>query len=550
MKSLFVIEAPGKVKSLGAILQKIGLDAKVEATGGHLYELPEKLDDLGIDKEFVDFKRRARRDKSIEYLRKAAREVDTVYVATDADIEGDVIAWDVHELVKDLCPDVLRVRLEGMDPESVQESLNDVYPVRKQDAVPGRTRAIIDRMIGHTFSKDGVGVGRVSTGMLGLLHHTQNSISTARIRLVAPSKDGTQPWVATFDANAIVTEDIGRQLTDLSFPALDMRAKANSNNTAMHMGEIMVRAGDELGMTPKETYNSLQKTYEAGQMSYPRSGSKGVSRGAQRRLERMIKKSGFKGKAERLAVKGDEDTHDAPYPIGDVDPSKDPRKLGDDQGVRTLAAREFVKSSISREKQAANTKVLYEFVKKSGFSHEVAEFVSKRQWTREIGPRFPGEKSWPESEVEIRMPETVLLEKSVKLGLGRPSTWANHIDTFMARDLCDDDLKLTDKGKAWVAASPQALLDPRLSKVIENACDRVVPGMMDHPDKEPWNVLAEKIAASLPDEIKAPMDERLPAHDPSLVQTYADDIARIDPAPEPDALDGPSLPAPPPPVQE
>jgi DNA topoisomerase I len=394
-KTLFIIEAPGKIQSLESILQKIGLDAKVQATSGHLYESPSELSDLGIDAQFRETKRRARKDKTIWWMRKEAREAEQIIIATDADTEGDVIAWDVYELLKDLHPEMLRVKLKGMDPESVEASLSDAYPVRKTDAVPGRTRAIVDRMIGHTFSKNGIGIGRVSTGLLGLLNQAGDDISTTRLRLVAPAKDGQQPWVAHCDCGRVITAVIAEKLAALTLPALDMRASKPTDGKLMNMGDIMVRSGDDLGMKPKETAASLQKMYETGQMSYPRSGSRGVSKGAQRRLARMIKKSGFRGKSEILQEKGGEDTHDAPYPIGDVDVSKDPRKLGDDHGVRTLVAREFVKSSIQREKQAAFAKPIFQFLKQQGFSEEVALHVAKLPWTREIGPRFPGKRSHP-----------------------------------------------------------------------------------------------------------------------------------------------------------
>lgn len=527
-KTLFVIEAPGKIKSMEGILSKAGQDAIVQATGGHLYEFPDDLDNLGIDGTYRETKRQARSDKTIHYLRKAAREAETIIVATDADSEGDVIAWDVHELVRDICPHILRVRLKGMDPDSVTESLTDASPVKKKDAIPGRTRAILDRVIGKGFSKDGVGVGRVSTSLLGVLHHGKGKVSTKRVRLVAPAKDGTNPWVATFDTNAVVTNEIADQLTQLAFPAIDMKARKSSSNKAMHMGDVMVRAGDELGMTPKESSKSLQTMYETGQMSYPRSGSKGVSKGAQRRLARMIKKSGFRGRSERIAEKGDEDVHDAPYPIGDVDVSKDPRKLGDDHGVRTMVAREYVKSSINRDRQKAEAAEIRRFLLSEGYSEKVADHVSKLNWTREIGPRFPGENSWPESGIEERMPETVLLEKAVGLNLGRPSTWANHIDTFMQRGLCDENLNLTEKGQRWVEQSPEALLDPRTSAAIEQACERVVPGMMDDPDREPWSILSEKIASALPAELAQTMQATLEEPTADHVETYADDIRRIE----------------------
>ncbi|EPX84007.1 DNA topoisomerase [Salipiger mucosus] len=526
--SLFVIEAPGKIRALEHILKTLGHDAAVQATSGHLYEMPEDLGDLGIDKTFRDHKRTARNDKAIWYLRKAAREAETIYVATDADAEGDVIAWDVHELVKDINPEIYRMKLKGMDTASIEASLADVYPVRKSDAVPGRTRAIIDRMIGHSFSRDGIGVGRVSTGLLGMLSKHGDKLGTVKVRLVAPAKDGDAPWATEFDTNKTITPEIADKLTALSFPAIDMRARKPAPGDAMHMGEIMVRAGDELGMTPKESAKSLQSMYETGQMSYPRSNSKGVSKGAQRRLERMIRKSGFRGKADRISAKGDEDVHDAPYPIGDVDVSKDPRKLGDDHGVRTMVARNMVRSSLSRERQAAHSAEIEDFLKTQGFDDKVSKFVASRNWTREIGPRFPGEKTFQESSTTQRMPETVLLEKAVALGLGRPSTWANHIDSFMSRGLCDDNLQLTDKGQAWAAASPDELLNPQLSNLIEKACDRILPEMMDDPDREPWSILAEKIAGSLPDNLSNQMLGDLEPDAPRTENAYEMDIQRID----------------------
>src|SRR3546814_13584359 len=84
-----------------------------------------------------------------------------------SDLEGDVIAWDVAELIRDIHPDPVRVRLRGMDAESIREAIVNPSPVRREDAIPGRTRAIIDRLVGATFSANGVAVGRVGTALLG-----------------------------------------------------------------------------------------------------------------------------------------------------------------------------------------------------------------------------------------------------------------------------------------------------------------------------------------------------------------------------------------------
>jgi DNA topoisomerase-1 len=136
-------------------------------------------------------------------------------------------------------------------------------------------------------------------------------------------------------------------------------------------------------------------------------------------------------------------------------------------------------------------------------------------WKREVGPRYPGEVNWVKSEVQSRRPDTVLLEKAVDMGLGRPSTWAKHVEGFMKQGLVDDKLGLTALGARWVAGSPPLLLDPRISAAIERACEQMPRNMLDDPEREPWELLAESIVSRLPPELSNPLRAMVanePAH--------------------------------------
>lgn len=528
MSNLFVIEAPGKVRTLKAILQKVGIEATVVASKGHIFSFPEKLENLGVNKNIEEVERTCTNLSGVKFMRDRAKLCNTLYIATDADAEGEVIAWDAYNVLKDLGKDIFRIKLKGMDEESIKEALENITPVSKTDAIPGRTRAIVDRTIGHTFSKSGVGVGRVLTGLLGIVNN--NKLSTQRVRLVAPSKDGGRPWVTHFDVGNVISEDVANKITKLIFPAISIKSSVDSSSAPQHMGEIMIQAGDDLFMTPKEASKSLQNNYESGQMSYPRSGSKGVSRSAKRRLDRMLKQSGYKTDIKHVVEKNDDDVHDAPYPFHKVDVSKDPRKMGDDEGIKTLVARNFIKSAQSHKTEFAHTKEIYDFLKKKGFNEEVSTFISKLEWTREMGPSHPGQQSWPKSEIMERLPETVLLEKAVELNLGRPSTWANHIEGFLEKDLVDSNLQLTDKGKKWVESSPKELLDPRLSAAIEGACEKISESIANSQDKEPWEKLAEKIISALPDSIKSEVTQVLEDSTKPKINPYESAISNIEPS--------------------
>jgi DNA topoisomerase-1 len=547
MSNLFIIEAPKKCKTLQELLEKIGVTAKVAATKGHLYDMPGSLQELGIDKGFRDFERKLIIPDIARYIRELAAEAKHVYVATDADQEGDVIAWDVAELLADIHPDPYRVRLKGMDEESIRAALDETTLVNKRDAVPGRTRAIVDRMIGSVFSQNGIAVGRVSTGLLGLVK--DNPPCSLRVRLVAPAQDGGRPWVAETDVIKPLDASIAARLAKVRFPALAVGATASKPYTRPpgNMGDIMVRAGDELGMSPAEASGSLQRLYEAGRMTYPRAGSRGISKSALRKVHEVLKKSGYEFSADKVVEKKETDVHDAPHPIGKLDVQLDPTKQGFDEGLRTLVARDLVRSGQSHAVQLGVGELAGRHLATLGFSNAVCDFVAKLHWRREVGQRYPGQEAWPKSTVIERRHDTVLLELAKDHGLGRPSTWAGEvvidgvrkptgiIDKFISRNLVDKNFQLTEKGKKWVAASPPLLLDPRISAYIEDACEKTLSGMMDHPEREPWEILAERIVSVLPADIQQPLYDaidavpRHPKDDPTAAfrkTTTIDDIMR------------------------
>lgn len=502
-KELWVIEAPGKARLLEDILRGLRVDAVVQATKGHFMQMPQSLSPLGIDKSFQEFERKPRDPEVLSWMRRKAEGCDRLVIATDADAEGDAIAWDVAELLSDLFPEPMRVRLRGMDDESVEDAIREAQPVRKADAIPARTRAIVDRMIGATFSRDGVAVGRVGTALLGLV--ASQKPSTMQLNLSCPAKDGGRPWLAETPVVPPLTEAIAKQLVQLALPPLDFQSSNPLITPPANMGDIMVRAADRLDISVGQSAKSLQRMYEAGKMSYPRAGSRGISRSTSRKLAKILKEAGYDVDGEKIQEKPPEAVHDAPYPIGRVNIAADPRKLGDDEGLRTMVARDLVKTGQKHTVERPHTAALEKFLATRGFPPEVITFVAKLNWRREHGPQYPGRENWSQNKISHRRPDAVLLEAAMQMGLGRPSTWANHIETFLSRGLVDETLQLTAKGEAWMRTAPRALLDPKVSAAIESACERI--DVIDHtpPGREPWEFLAQRIVQVLPPELKGPL---------------------------------------------
>lgn len=513
LAELWVIEAPGKARTLEGILSRIGVEARVQATKGHLLSMPDRLTPVGIDARMHEYLREPRDAELYARIRDMAKEATRIVVATDADAEGDVIGWDVAEAVADIHPSPVRVRLRGMDDESVREAIAEAGPMRKEDAVPGRTRAIVDRLIGAVFSRDGVAVGRVGTAVLGLVARDRPSVW--RLRLSAPAKDGGRPWLAECDAErAPMSRQVAEQLSRLTLPMLDMSGSRPFTASPAHTGDIMVRASERLEISPVETSKAMQRVYESGRMSYPRAASRGLSRLAALRMKRVLEKSGHRFDDQAVAGKSEGEVHDAPHPIGPVDVSLDPRRLGHDDGVRVMVARDLVRSGQKHTIENPATDRIERFLIGEGYSPEVARHIAGLPWRREQGPRYPGQESWGQSGLERRRADAVLLESILNAGLGRPSTWANHVEGFLKRGLVDDELHLTQKGRAWLAASPAELLDPRLSVAIEKACEKAGAALSADPSREPWEVLSERIVRALPPGIGGPVSQAAMATPP------------------------------------
>ena len=217
---LVIIEAPGKRASLSDVLWRVGLRvAQVLATVGHIASNPASLSPLGVTSGFRETSYALREDRqhAVERIRAAAQGSDTIYLATDDDQEGDVIARDVYFLA--LEPEdrqrVQRVRLRSLAASEVRDAFALASPFDPLAAAKGDARRILDRMIGALSSAEGA-VGRVQGSLLLALSEQKPvlGVMTHRVK----SEDGEGDWIAQqpvyvdsqlFDASVDVSMGVG-----------------------------------------------------------------------------------------------------------------------------------------------------------------------------------------------------------------------------------------------------------------------------------------------------------------------------------------------------
>jgi DNA topoisomerase-1 len=180
-KSLVIVESPTKQKTISKIL---GGDYKVRSSFGHVRDLPSK--EIGVD-EKNGFKPKyipvEKAKKTIREIEAAAKEADTVYLATDPDLEGEAIAWHLSELLKLPKDKIKRIYFHEITPSAVKASFEHARDIDQNLVDAQQARRVLDRLVGYKLSPllwkkitGGLSAGRVQSVAVRLLSERAKEI--------------------------------------------------------------------------------------------------------------------------------------------------------------------------------------------------------------------------------------------------------------------------------------------------------------------------------------------------------------------------------------
>ncbi|MBM3500211.1 MAG: type I DNA topoisomerase [Armatimonadetes bacterium] len=147
-KHAIIVESPGKTRTLSRF---VGDDYKILASMGHVRDLPQK--DLGVDVEhgFAPvYEVTAGAKKVLSKLKQELKDVDTVYLASDPDREGEAIGWHLAEALKLKNP--RRIRFNEITQEAVQEALAHPTEIDAHLVDAQQARRVLDRLVGYLIS--------------------------------------------------------------------------------------------------------------------------------------------------------------------------------------------------------------------------------------------------------------------------------------------------------------------------------------------------------------------------------------------------------------
>ena len=383
---LVIVESPNKVRSIAGYL---GPEFDVEASVGHIRDLPQPSElpatmkkgpygKFAVDVEdgFTPYYVvNPDKKKTVAQLKKALKEADELYLATDDDREGEAIAWHLQQVLKPKVP-VRRMVFTEITREAVTRALDntrelDIHLVDAQE-----TRRILDRLVGYEISpvlwrkvRAGLSAGRVQSVATRLVVERERERMAFRsasywgveatFSTVLSAVDVTARQDASFTAR-LVTLDGRRVATGRDFNDDGQLRPAALKASVVHLHQVgaaavaegigrgeprvagvedkpykrrpaapfttstlQQEASRKLRMNPRETMRVAQGLYENGFITYMRTDSTVLSGQAVAAARSQVAELyGAEYVPERPRVyasksKGAQEAHEAIRPAGD-----------------------------------------------------------------------------------------------------------------------------------------------------------------------------------------------------------------------------------------
>jgi DNA topoisomerase-1 len=177
MKKLFIVESPGKAKTIKKYLDA---DFIVTSTMGHIKDLPQKT--LGIEinppELMIEYTVMEGKEKVIKELKKYISEADEIYLAPDADREGEIIAFHINQIINEQKKKkvIYRVTYNEVSKKAILDCFNHKREINANMVAAQQARRVLDRLVGYKVSPvlwrkltKGLSAGRVQSVALKLI---------------------------------------------------------------------------------------------------------------------------------------------------------------------------------------------------------------------------------------------------------------------------------------------------------------------------------------------------------------------------------------------
>lgn len=492
---LVIVESPAKAKTIAKYL---GEGYVVDASGGHISDLPEK--ELGVDTEHgyePTYVISEKKKDTVKRLTSEVRKAEMIYLATDPDREGEAISWHLQNALKLNKNDKNRIVFNEITKKAVNEAMLHPREVNMDLVDAQQARRVLDRLVGYKLSpvlcrkiQPKLSAGRVQSAALKIIVDREREIKafvpkvyyTITAYLYSEEKRG-------LIFKGVLSEKNGKKfkISDekTCFEVLEAVRKGKFEVDEIKRGKsfssppppfttstLQQDAVSKLGLSSRTTMQIAQQLYEGvdipgeghtALVTYIRTDSVRVADEAMAAAKAYIlEKYGEKYVPAKYNIyKSKKDIQDAHEAIRPINPERDPKSLEgkitrDQYRVYKLIYERFLASQSTKAEYDTLTVMTkngeYGFRSTGrtmlfdGYLRIYGENRSKKESEEDENAKMPNlregevlgaekvEHERKETKPPQRYTESTLVKTLEENGIGRPSTYATILSTLYARN--------------------------------------------------------------------------------------------------------------------
>ena len=472
-QNLVIVEAPGKIDK---IQKALGSGYVVKASIGHIRDLDESGLSIDIKNGFKpEYVIPADKKKVVADLKKAAKEASAVWLASDADREGEAISWHLFETLGLKEENTKRIVFQEITKSAILNAIENPRKIDMNLVNAQQARRVLDRLVGFELSpvlwrkiQPKLSAGRVQSVALRLIVDREREIlafnheayykveaifhpeGTPENTLVKATLDRRFPDIES--AKAFLEKCIGA-----SFSISDIEKKEGNRYPAAPFttSTLQQEAARKLRFSVSQTMSIAQRLYESGHITYMRTDSTNLSDLALGTAKKFIcdnfGSEYSKPRQYKTKAKGAQEAHEAIRPTfvenTSIEGTPQEQRLYELIWKRTVASqmadarvlRTEIKVASDRSEEKFNvqaTQILFD-----GFLKLYIESTDDPQQDDEavilpemhIGDRMFENGITADckfTSAPSRYTDASLIKKLEELAIGRPSTYAPTITTL------------------------------------------------------------------------------------------------------------------------
>lgn len=537
---LLIIEAPGKLKKLGPMMKKIrpGEHWVVVASGGHIRDLPQSGQDdtmitTGVLKNLRPvYEILSKSARNVSTMRKALKDANEVYIATDPDREGESIAWHIQQALG--IREYKRVTFNEITQTRVREGLAKARRIDGQLVASQECRRVLDRLVGYLVTQElrrvlgqPTSAGRVQSPALYLVVMREREISNFKVihhfgvELTFKNDASDLAWTAVWQTVPDFASKDHPYIQDgtLAARVAETRAvivescqdgkKRRPPPPPFISSTLQQAASVALKWDPDKTMQIAQRLYEQGVITYHRTDNPNLADEAMTDIQAVARRQGLDVLEERRtfrAAEGAQEGHPAIAPTAWEDEVAG--ETADEQAlyrlirIRALAsqlvdaiydvrtAKLLAKGPDQRPLRFAATgsTVAYlgwmKLLQKDDTDEESTDLPKNpvpALEPKQILNVLQGEVLNQKTKAPPRFTKASLIKELERLGIGRPSTFASIIKNITGKGLVVEEKRKLVPGPLGVSTIAQlegrfSFVELAFTSTLEKDLDRIARG--------------------------------------------------------------------------